>query len=378
MHRHRSTLIVLTVVGLAAILLPQLLPHQEPPPPPPPASTQAPALEPALQRAYGTDPGRAYLPPVAVDSTELPNIVLRAEDAADSPLPYYPIAADTYLLLGNVAITDSVNRGWNGNAGFVVTDHSVVVIDSLGTPKLGQRLIATVRSVTDKPISHLILTHNHPDHSYGAAAFRALGGVTIIGHQGFLAYNASPLAEASVNHRKDLLPGDMQGFALVTPDRLIGGEPFQAQTLTVGNKTFHIYNVGQHHSFGDLVVHQVDDHILWISDLAFNQRTTYMGDGHSAQAIAAQNWLLQHFPQARLMVPGHGSAQTPPFSMVGTTQRYMQRLRDTMRRAIDEGQDLNDAVDDADFPDWRSVRLYGLNQRANANFVYREMEDELF
>jgi hypothetical protein len=39
---------------------------------------------------------------------------------------------------------------------------------------------------------------------------------------------------------------------------------------------------------------------------------------------------------------------------------------------------LMDAVDQAEFEDWRDTRLYESNQRANANFIYREMEQEYF
>jgi glyoxylase-like metal-dependent hydrolase (beta-lactamase superfamily II) len=64
----------------------------------------------------------------------------------------------------------------------VVTNDAVVVIDTLGTPKLGKRLIATIKTVSDKPIRYLIVTHNHPDHAYGTVAFKRLGGVTIVSH----------------------------------------------------------------------------------------------------------------------------------------------------------------------------------------------------
>ena len=104
----------------------------------------------------------------------------------DDPLPVYRLAVGTYFLYGNIAQIDDDNRGWNGNAGVVVTQDGVVVIDALGTPKLGQRLIATIRAVTDKPIRYLIITHNHPDHAYGSSAFRALGGVNIVAHAGLL------------------------------------------------------------------------------------------------------------------------------------------------------------------------------------------------
>jgi glyoxylase-like metal-dependent hydrolase (beta-lactamase superfamily II) len=340
-------------------------------------ATQSSGLTPDLAQ-YGTDPGGRFLPEGAVDTDKVPNIILSADAPADKPLPHYKIAEDTYLFFGNIAITDTLNRGWNGNAGFVVTKEGVVVIDALGTPKLGQRLIATIRSVTDKPISHLIITHNHPDHSYGAVAFTALDSVRIIAHKGVLEYNHSALAEESATYRKDLLGDDMRGFRLVKPDTLVDVKRFERITVRSGERRFDIYNAGQHHSYGDLVIHQNPDNIVWISDLAFNQRTTFMGDGHSKQAIAAQTWLLESFNDAKLMVPGHGSAQTAPFKMVDETRNYMQSLRRHMGSAVDEGIGLYEAVKGADFPQWKDVRLYGLNHPSNANFVYREMEQELF
>ena len=97
-----------------------------------------------------------------------------------------------------------------------------------------------------------------------------------------------------------------------------------------------------------------------------------------AAAIAAQKWVLDTFADAKLMIPGHGSAQTRPFPMVTWTLRYMQSLRDRTEAALDEGVDLQDAVDSIEFEDWKKVRLYGLNHRANVGFVYREMEAAAF
>lgn len=337
----------------------------------------SPVDKPEMQ-SMAPSPDRNYLPNKAIDTNEIPNIVLKATDRADQPLPYYELKPNSYLFFGNIAEVDEYNRGWNGNAGFVVTSEGVVVIDSLGTPKLGQRMIATIKSITSKPIKYLIITHNHPDHYYGAIAFQKLGGVTVIAHQGTLDYIRSDQIESSVAYRRSLIETDMQGFEGVPPDIIIDGKRFSKYNLEVGNRTFHIYNVGQHHSAGDLVVHVKEDDVVWISDLAFNQRTTFMGDGNSKQAIEVQDWLLTRFAGASLMVPGHGSAQTKPFPMVTKTQSYMKRLRLRMLAAIAKDIELMQAVDQADFKDWKDIRLYDLNQRANANFVYRELELENF
>jgi glyoxylase-like metal-dependent hydrolase (beta-lactamase superfamily II) len=325
------------------------------------------------------NPSGVYdLPTTAIDTDAIPSMIIDAAAPDDEPLPYYRIADDTYMLFGNIAEVDEKNRGWNGNAGFVVTDAGVFVIDSLGTPKLGRRFLATIRSVTDKPVRYLLLTHNHPDHSYGAIAFRRSTDATVIAHKGTLDYIHSQQIDSSVEYRRGFIEQDMQNFAAVTPDVLIDDEHFSKKRFTLGDKSFVVYNSGKHHSHGDLVLQQLPQNILWISDLAFNQRTTYMGDGDSKQAIEGQDWLLDNFSDAQLMVPGHGSAQTEPFSMVNKTRRYMQRLREEMGEAVDAGVGLQQAVDNSDFPAWHNTRLYELNHRSNANFVYREMELELF
>lgn len=326
----------------------------------------------------GRDAGNR-LPATAINTQTLPHIVVDANAPPSAPLPYYRLAEGTYFLYGNIAQVDTENRGFNGNAGFVVTDEGVMVIDSLGTPELGRRMIATIREVTDKPIRYLVLTHTHPDHAYGAAAFRELDGVTIVGHAGVLDYLASPTITESVAYRQEILGDDMSGFRAVEPDVLIRTERLgDPHVIELGGERFEIYNVGTHHSYGDLVVHQADQDIVWISDLAFNQRTTFMGDGDSQQILEAQDWLLEHFADAALMVPGHGSAQTAPFPMVTKTRRYVQRLRDEMAAAIENGVSLSEAVNDSHFPEWEDTPLYEENHRRNANFVYLEMELALF
>jgi len=339
---------------------------------------------PAWSQQYGQVANPQYLPADwglpdnVINSDQVPSIKIDPKASADTPLPVYRIASDTYMFLGSISILDKDNRGFNGNAGFIVTSEGVVVIDTLGTPMLGSRVIATIRSLTDKPIRYLIVTHNHPDHSYGAAAFAGIDGVTVIAHKGTNQYNLSETLDSSVEYRRDVLPQDMQGFKPVAADNYIDAETFSSLRIELGDAVFDIYNTGKHHSHGDLVVHQRKQDVVWISDLAFNQRTTFLGDGHSKQIILALDWLQDNFSTAKLMVPGHGSAQTAPFPMVSKTRDYVQRLRDAMAEAVDEGVGIYDAVRDVEFSDWQGAYLYEENHKANANFIYLEMEQALF
>ncbi|NEK54944.1 MBL fold metallo-hydrolase, partial [Rhizobium leguminosarum] len=59
------------------------------------------------------------------------------------------------------------------NSGVIIGDDSVMVVEAQATPRLAQKVIDCIRSVTDKPISHVVLTHYHAVRVLGASAFNA-------------------------------------------------------------------------------------------------------------------------------------------------------------------------------------------------------------
>jgi len=61
------------------------------------------------------------------------------------------------------------------NSGVIIGDDSVMIVEAQATPRLANKVIEKVRSVTDKPITHLVLTHYHAVRVLGASAFKATG-----------------------------------------------------------------------------------------------------------------------------------------------------------------------------------------------------------
>src|SRR5436190_4694310 len=80
-----------------------------------------------------------------------------------------------YYVQGEPGVASTANQGFNSNAGFVVTDAGVVVIDALGTPALGEALLAAIRARTKQPVKRVIVTHYHADHFYGLQALKDAG-----------------------------------------------------------------------------------------------------------------------------------------------------------------------------------------------------------
>ncbi|MEM7670671.1 MAG: MBL fold metallo-hydrolase, partial [Pseudomonadota bacterium] len=81
------------------------------------------------------------------------------------------IGPGVFVHKGQHAIPGSANRGDISNTGFIIGASGVMVIDSGASLEMGEQLLQAIRDETDLAVTHVVLTHAHPDHIYGAAAF---------------------------------------------------------------------------------------------------------------------------------------------------------------------------------------------------------------
>ncbi|MDP4994162.1 MAG: MBL fold metallo-hydrolase, partial [Burkholderiaceae bacterium] len=72
------------------------------------------------------------------------------------------------------------------NSGVIIGDEAIMVCDTTATPLMAKDLIAKIRTVSDKPIKYVLLTHYHAVRVLGASAYKAEGATEIIASQGTL------------------------------------------------------------------------------------------------------------------------------------------------------------------------------------------------
>src|SRR5579871_5802034 len=98
--------------------------------------------------------------------------------AAGPPPSLVKVKDDLYILQnGNSNMPDLITYG--GNATFYLTDAGVILVDSKSDGEHDD-LLAKLKTLTDKPIKYVILTHNHGDHTGGAAKLQAMGATLLI------------------------------------------------------------------------------------------------------------------------------------------------------------------------------------------------------
>ena len=72
------------------------------------------------------------------------------------------------------------------NSGVIIGEDAILVSDATATPALARDLIARIRTISDKPIKYVLLTHYHAVRVLGASAFKAEGATEVIASMGTL------------------------------------------------------------------------------------------------------------------------------------------------------------------------------------------------
>jgi glyoxylase-like metal-dependent hydrolase (beta-lactamase superfamily II) len=280
------------------------------------------------------------------------------------------VAEHSYYVQG-MAGTAIENEGFISNAGVVVTDAGVVVIDALGSPSLAQQLMQQIRAITDQPVVKVIVTHYHADHVFGLQYFKELGA-EIIAPSGAEKYLDSDAAKERLEERRfSLDPWVNDDTHLVWPDRYVDA----ALAMDVGGVKFRMTVIGDAHSDADMTVYVENDRVLYSGDVIFEGRVPFLGSANT------KLWLkvLQEMNSNELvaLVPGHGPHQGAPVTAVGLTYRYLAALRTAMGEAVEELTPFDEVYAQTDWSEFAALPAFEAAHRRNAYQVYLSMEKEM-
>jgi glyoxylase-like metal-dependent hydrolase (beta-lactamase superfamily II) len=267
-------------------------------------------------------------------------------------------------------VASAANEAYNSNAGFVVTDEGVVVIDALGSPALGNELLQAIRRITPKPVRRVIVTHYHADHFYGLKPLKD-AGAEIWAHRGSLDYLTNGEAERRREQRaRDLAPWVSPDTPLLHADRWLDGDA----SFTLGGVRFEIQHFGPAHSPEDLVVVVPDEGVVFIGDILFTGRVPYVGEADSKAWLARIERLIALKP--RLMVTGHGEVSRNPTKDLVLTRDYLTYLRQVMGKAVEDFVPFEEAYKRTDWSRYSALPAFEAANRVNAYGTYLLMERE--
>ena len=276
------------------------------------------------------------------------------------------VAPGLFMRRGVDADATSANRDAIANIGFIIGRDAVLVTDSGGSFADGQWLRSAIRERTDRPIRYVVLSHVHPDHAFGAAAFTQ-DRPEFIGH----AKLPEALAARGEYYRKglaDLLGADAAGPVQV-PTRTIA----DTATIDLGDRPVSFQAHAPAHTDCDLAMRDERSGVLLPADLLFVHRVPSL-DGSLKGWLAAL--ALLEASGAVKTVPGHGPTLVDLAPAVTAMRRYLTVLRDGVRAEIKGDGSIEHAIATVGQGERERWALFDDYNGRNVTQAYKEYEWE--
>ena len=300
----------------------------------------------------------------------LVGMVCGAARAELPPMQLQQVSASVWFVQGQSALGSSANQNFISNAGVIVTQTGVVLVDALGSPALATRLVAEIKKITPLPITHVLVTHYHADHIYGLQVFQALGA-RILAHRAAQIYLNSETARSRLAYsRSEMAPWIDDKTRLVHADEWLDGD----RDLLLGGTRIQVRALGPAHTPEDLVVYLPQDKVLFAGDLVFRGRIPFVGQADSRRWITALETLLAF--DSRAIVPGHGPLSDQARQDLQLTRSYLVYLRAVMGKASQNMEPFDEAYKNVDWSAFAQVPMFGIANRVNAYNTYLLLEQE--
>jgi len=164
------------------------------------------------------------------------------------------------------------------NSGVTIGDDSVLIVEAQATTRLANKVIECVRSVTDKPISHVVLTHYHAVRVLGASAFNADQIIMSDMARAMVVERGQEDWDSEFQRFPRLFEGHESIPGLTWPTTTFDG----SMSVYLGNRRVDLMHLGRAHTAGDIVINVPDQNVMFTGDIVEYHSACYCGDGHFA------------------------------------------------------------------------------------------------
>src|SRR5690606_13106904 len=162
------------------------------------------------------------------------------------------------------------------NTGVIIGDDGVMVLDTQATPMMAEDVLAKIRTVTDKPVKYVVLTHYHAVRVLGAAAYGAQEIIAsrdtydLIVERGAQDWKSELERFPRLFRNAESVPG------LTWPTITFTGE----MSVFMGKTEVQLKQLGRGHTKGDTVAWLPNEKVLFSGDLVEYGATPYTGDAY--------------------------------------------------------------------------------------------------
>lgn len=273
--------------------------------------------------------------------------------APQAPLPDLVKVKDNLYMIGSSSPVDRA-QFTGGNTGVFVTANGVVVVDTK-LAGYGRLILDRIKAVTDKPVTTIINTHTHGDHTGSNEGFPTT--VEIVTHEN---------TKANME-RMDAFKGDKARFL---PKRTYKDK----LSLFSGKDRVDLYYFGPGHTNGDTFVVYPALRVVQTGDMFPWKDAPFLDRANGGSGVELPNTLkkaIAGIKNVDTVVPGHSPVMA--WKDLEEFQRFNADLLAKVREAIAAGKSAEAAAASINLTDkyqgYRSDRM-----KAAVDAIYAELK----
>ena len=221
------------------------------------------------------------------------------------------------------------------NTWWIETGDGLVLIDAQRSIHEAKLAVEAIKA-TGRPVLAVLITHSHSDHIGGLPIFRDAFGKDLPVHA-----DAVTIEHLRTDPLNDLLYtrrylGPDFPEEIVIPDKVLAN----GDSLQFGNITFDVRVLGPGEGASMVLFHVPEANVLFIGDLATNNRTPWLADGHTEAWLRQLADLRTAYPEAVSVYPGHGEVGT--MKILDDDAAYIRAVREAVSSYGDGRSQLDD------------------------------------
>lgn len=292
-------------------------------------------------------------------------LVSTLAQAASLPAPKVQKINDrVYALLGPMELPNKSNQGYMVNATAIIGEKGVILVDTGFTDEIGKHLAKAIAKLTPKPVTHIINTHHHGDHTLGNIAFK---GAEVISTQ-----QCKELVEKTGYEWIDMVQ-TLSGSKFPNTKPVLANVTVAQDTRTervIDGVKIVLWAPKGSHTPGDLIVYLPDDKVLMGGDILVNHITPNFRDGHVKTWIGTLEEIQKI--NAKTIVPGHGPLMTK--ADVSAMHKRMASLYAGVEAGYKKGLSDAEIRKTLNLSQWKKLRHFEDQMGGNINRAYLEVE----